>query len=74
MIYLPRPALRFPRAVDVPSALSIIREYRRDLMLDVSREGCRTAKHTSGRAPHGHLNVNRFGFCVTAFNRIRGLI
>jgi hypothetical protein len=71
---MPRPALRFPRAVDVPSALSIMREHRRDLMLDVSRKRCRSAEHTSGQAPHDHMYVNWFCFCVTACNTVRGLI
>ncbi len=74
MKYLLRPALRFPRAVDVPSALSMNREYQRDLMLDVPRKWCRSAKHSSGRAPHGHSYVNWFWLCVTACNSIRGLI
>jgi hypothetical protein len=60
MIYMPKPALRFPRAVDVPSALSIVMKDRRDLMLDVSRKRCLSAQHTSGQAPHGHLYVRPF--------------
>ncbi len=74
MMCMPRPALRFPRAVDVPLALSIMREDRRDLMLDVSRKQYRSAQHTSGQAPHDYLYVNWFCFCVTARNPVRGLI
>ena len=36
MEYLIRPALRCPRAVDVPSALSIDREHRREGMPGVA--------------------------------------
>ncbi len=74
MMYMPRPALRFPRDVEVPSALSIMREDRRYLMLDVSRKRGRSAQHTSGQAPHDHLYVNWFCFCVTAISPVRGLI
>ncbi len=74
MMYIPKQALRFPRAVDVPSALSIMREDRRELMLDVSRKRCRSAQHTLGQAPHDHLYVNWFSFCVTACNPDLGLI
>ena len=73
MMYMPRPALRFPRAVDVPSALSIMREDRRDLMLDVLRKLCRSAQHTLGQdsqALHDHLYVNWLRFCVTACNPV----
>ena len=35
---------------------------------------CWPAKNSLSRAPHGHLHVNRVGFCVTAPNPIGRLI
>jgi hypothetical protein len=74
MKYLLRPALRIPRAVDVPSALSIDRGYRCDYIPGVTRKSCRSAKHSFSRAPHGNLHVNRFGICVTDPSPIWSLI
>ncbi len=70
----PEVSALFPRALDVPSALSIDREHWPEGMPGVAIKWCRPAKTSFSRAPHGHLHVNRVGFCVTAPNPIWRLI
>ncbi len=70
----PAVSASFPRAFDVPSALSIDRKHRREGMPGVKSKWCSPAKTSFSRAAHGHLHVNRFGFCVTAPNPIWRLI
>ncbi len=70
----PEVSASFPRAFDVPSALSIEREHRLEGMPGVASKSCRPAKTSFSRAPQSHLHVHRFGLSGTAPNPMWRLI